>query len=269
MRGGGDEVLALAGGAAGLRAQFADAPGVAAGEVEGRGFGGWWGLGAGSHSDDARRAPAPGRVLVRQRVKRWSSSARDCAMWFQNRRSAAARARSAAARGLKEARIARTVVVKLCIDVSYIYNLTLCQWLFFGEAWRPSAPALRSGSAWRGGSRLIFRGVRAGAWRCRNGGRLRRALPGQEPPKLFQDHRGESGAGRWLPDDLHYQAAASGIRREWKNANCSVRRPNPRAGQEGGRRESQKRAACHLSQSRKKSEVHHINTISGGGKHRE
>ena len=67
----------------------------------------------GSHGGDERIALAPGRVLVRQRVRRWSSWSRECAMWFQNRRRAAAR-------GLMAARMARKQVARVFIDVSYI-----------------------------------------------------------------------------------------------------------------------------------------------------
>jgi hypothetical protein len=73
----------------------------------------------GSHSGGERIALAPGRVLVRPRVKRWSSWSRDCAMWFQKRRRAAARARSAAARGLRAARMARKQVATVLIDVIF------------------------------------------------------------------------------------------------------------------------------------------------------
>ena len=73
----------------------------------------------GSHCGDERIALAPGRALVRQRVRRWSSWSRECAMWFQNTRRAAARARSAAARGLMAARMARKQVARAFIVVMY------------------------------------------------------------------------------------------------------------------------------------------------------
>ena len=108
-----EEVLELEGAAGDMVVRdFADEPGAAAR------CGGTWGA-MGSHSGGERIALAPGGVLVRQRVKRWSSWWRDCSMWFQNRRRAAARARSAAARGLMASRMARKQVARAFITVIY------------------------------------------------------------------------------------------------------------------------------------------------------
>ena len=121
-----EEVLELEGAAGDMVVRdFAYEPGAAARQVKDAWAGlcwvwrgGTWGA-VGSHGGDERIALAPGGVLVRQRVKRWSSWWRDCSMWFQNRRRAAARARSAAARGLMAARMARKQVARAFITVIY------------------------------------------------------------------------------------------------------------------------------------------------------